>query len=275
MGTGESFRTLDEYNITEHIKTGRNTIAVKVTNRRGSTAALVARVFVRERSGGWVTYSTDETWRTSLNPLAFWNGPLYNDRTWEPAQNFGKLGETAPWDHEEEVAGDTPQHSERFHISKEFEVQRVIDAETTGSLIAMAFNEFGHIILSREGEGLWLAVDTDDDGVVNEMRVYCDLVKNVQGILPLNGDVYVTGDGPEGNGLYCLSDQDRDGKLEAARLLFKFEGEMGEHTAHGLTLGPDGWIYVVLGNHTSPAQGVGSGQPPPRLLRRRSGRSAV
>ena len=108
VGTGNSFRTLDEYNITEHIKTGRNTIAVKVTNRHGSTAALAARMFLRERSGGWVTYSSDETWRTSLNPLAFWNGPLYNDRTWEPAQNFGKLGETAPWDHDEEVAGEHP-----------------------------------------------------------------------------------------------------------------------------------------------------------------------
>ncbi len=40
VGTGNSFRTLDEYNVTEHIKTGRNTIAVKVTNRHGSTAAL-------------------------------------------------------------------------------------------------------------------------------------------------------------------------------------------------------------------------------------------
>ena len=49
VGAGESYRQLDEYNITEHIKAGRNTIAVKVTNRRGPTAALVARVFVRER----------------------------------------------------------------------------------------------------------------------------------------------------------------------------------------------------------------------------------
>ncbi|MHB8972936.1 MAG: DUF7133 domain-containing protein [Pirellulaceae bacterium] len=261
VGVGKSYRELDEYDITEHIKAGRNTVAVQVTNRRGSTAALVARVLVRERSGGWVTYSSDETWRTSLKSAAFWNGNLYDDRAWEPAQSFGQLGETAPWDREEVVAGDAQQRSERFHIAKEFEVQRVIDAEVTGSLIAMAFNEFGHIVISREGEGLLLAVDTDDDGVVNEVRVYGDQVKNIQGILPLNGDVYVTGDGPEGNGLYCLSDQDRDGKLEVARLLFKFEGEMGENTAHGLTLGPDGWIYCVLGNYTSPAKELDPASP--------------
>ena len=86
-------------------------------------------------------------------------------------------------------------------------------------------------------------------------------MKNVQGILPLNGDVYVTGEGPQGNGLYCLSDQDRDGTLEAVRLLFNFEGEMGEQTAHGLVLGPDGWIYVVLGVYTSPLKDYDPASP--------------
>ena len=68
----------------------------------------------------------------------------------------------------------------------------MLDAEATGSLLAMAFNEFGHVILSREGAGLQLVVDTDDDEIVDEVRDYCDQVQNVQGILPLNGDVYVT-----------------------------------------------------------------------------------
>ena len=101
-----------------------------------------------------------------------------------------------------------------------------------------------------KGKGCCLVVDTDDDEVVDDVRVYCDKVQNVQGILPLNGDVYVTGVGPQGNGLYCLSDQDRDGTLEDVKLLFNFEGEVGEQAAHGLVLGPDGWIYVVSGRRT-------------------------
>lgn len=252
VGAGESCRELDEYNITPQVVAGRNTIAVKVTNRKGTTAALVVRVFLRERDGGWETYSSDETWRTSLAPAATWNRVTYDDADWVPAQVFGPLGETAPWDREEDVASNETHHSERFHIARDFEVQRVIDAETTGSLIAMAFNEFGHVILSREGAGLFLVVDTDDDQIVDDMRPYCDKVQNVQGILPLNGDVYVTGVGPQGHGLYRLADQDRDGTLETVKLLFNFEGEMGEQTAHGLVLGPDGWIYVVLGVYTSP-----------------------
>ena len=261
VGDGESSRSLNEHNITEFVKSGQNVIAVKVTNRHGTTAALVARVAVREKAGGWTTYSTDASWRTSLSPLAFWTGALYNDRTWEESQQLGKLGETAPWDHDESIADNGAQQPERFHVEKEFEVQRVLDANTTGSLIAMAFNEFGHLILSREGEGLLLAIDSDDDEVVDQLRPYCDLVKNIQGILPLNGDVYVTGAGPEGSGLYRLTDQDRNGQLEGAKLLCPFEGEVGEHTAHGLTLGPDGWLYVVLGNHTSPLKAYDPASP--------------
>ncbi|MCU0961076.1 MAG: HEAT repeat domain-containing protein [Pirellulaceae bacterium] len=252
VGTGSAFRKFDEYNITPHVKAGRNTIAVLVTNRRGPTAALTLRVLLREREGGWTTHSTDETWRTSVEPQGAWQNVTFNDRDWEPAQVYGPLGDTAPWDRDADVATTPGAGTGRFQALRDFEVQRVVDADTTGSLIAMAFNEFGHLIVSREGGGLALIVDTNDDGVVDDLREYGNTVTNVQGILPINGDVYVTGSGPDGCGLYCLSDPDRDGRLDATRLLFKFEGEPGEHSAHGLVLGPDGWIYIVLGNHTSP-----------------------
>ncbi len=261
IGTGQSYRELDEYNVTKFVKRGRNAIAVRVNNRRGNTAALVARIFLREKDSGWVTYSTDETWRTNIRPFPLWNATTYNDRLWKPAQTFGRLGDTVPWDRQEDVASTETHRSERFRISKEFEVQRVIAPDDTGSVIAMAFNEFGQVILSREGSSLQLAVDSDQDGTVDSVRMYCESVNNVQGILPLNGEVYVTGDGPEGNGFYCLSDQDHDGQLEGCKLLFPFEGEIGEHSAHGMTLGPDGLIYMVIGNHSSPGKPLAEDSP--------------
>jgi len=72
----------------------------------------------------------------------------------------------------------------------------------------MAFNEFGHIIASQENGPLYLLHDRDGDGLAESVRVYCDEVKSCQGILPLNGEVFVTGMGPEGMGLYRLSDND-------------------------------------------------------------------
>lgn len=261
VGEGESSRELDEYNISEQMRSGRNTIAVQVTNRRGKTAALVCRIFLREKSNGWVTHFTDETWRTNVRPFPLWKSTTYNDELWKSAQCFGKLGDAVPWDRDEDVASMEMHRSERFQILRDFEVQRVIDAEETGSLIAMACNEFGQIILSREGGPLLLAIDSDGDDIVDTLRVYCDKVKNVQGVLALNGQVYVTADGTEGNGFYCLSDHDRDGILEESRLLFRFEGEMGEHGAHGITLGPDGWIYIIIGNHSTPLKEYAASSP--------------
>ncbi len=146
-------------------------------------------------------------------------------------------------------AVDTSGASGRFTTDEGFKVEEVLDNAATGSLIAMAFNEFGHIVASQEGGPLLLIYDADKNGVPERVRTYSDRVANIQGILPLNGDVFVTGDGPEGNGLYRLMDQNRDGTLEDAKLLVRFTGLQGEHGAHQIALGPDGMVYVVVGNH--------------------------
>ncbi|MEZ6152500.1 MAG: hypothetical protein R3C09_20565 [Pirellulaceae bacterium] len=164
---------------------------------------------------------------------------------------FGILGETAPWDRREEASPTATSENQRFRISSEFAVQEILGDDVTGSLVNMAFNEFGHIIAAQERGPLLLLYDSDKDGMVDKKREYCDLVQGIQGILPLNGDVFVTGLGPEGNGVYRLLDKDRNGALEEAHKIVSFKGDLSEHGAHGLTLGPDGRIYCVLGNHVS------------------------
>lgn len=260
---------LDEHNISPHIRRGTNLIAIKVTNTRGSTAAVAARVMVQEGDGRWRSFSTDKNWKTNLNPLPLWSAPIYNDARWSAAQAFGPLGETAPWDVREQVAVEevpaeapkTEPQNDRFDVADQFQVERLIDSEAVGSLITMTFNEFGHVLAGQEGGPLLLMYDSDDDGLVDKVRPYCEAVKNCQGILALNGEVYVTADGPDGNALYRLTDADRDGRLEQVTPLVKFQREGGEHGAHGIAFGPDGMIYVVLGNHTAAADGYADSSP--------------
>lgn len=253
LGIGQSTEKMVEYDIAPELNRGRNIIAIKVTNLKGKTAAVAARVLIKEKGDQWRSYSTDDTWRTNLQPLPLWNSALYNDSRWVTAQAFGQLGETPPWDVREAAAVENNEQpsTQRFKIADQFEVRELLNGEKTGSLIAMTFNEFGHILASREGGPLLLIHDKDKDGTPENVQTYCDKVKNCQGILALNGEVFVTAEGPDGSGLYRLGDKDRDGVLEDVQQILKFQGPVGgEHGPHGVTLGSDGMLYVVAGNHT-------------------------
>jgi putative heme-binding domain-containing protein len=251
IGQGSSIRQMEKYDITRLLGRGRNVIAVRATNVAPGAAALVSRVLVKPVNGNWLSFSTDDSWRTALEVVPGWQSATYNDGNWKSAQAFGPLGETPPWDRREEVEQKQVSEHARFRVSPEFSVDEILGNEVTGSLICMAFNEFGHMVASQEGGPLLLIYDSDKDGAVDKTRVYCETVKNIQGILPLNGDVFVTGDGPEGSGIYRLVDKDRNGAMEDVRKVVGFKGTPGEHGAHSLILGPDGLIYCVLGNHVS------------------------
>ena len=305
VGSGSSTRKLTEFDIGRFLTRGNNIVAVKVANRGGRTAALAARLTIKDEDGQWVSHSSDASWKTNVRPLPLWNTSLYNDRNWDEAQVFGPLGQTAPWDRRDEALAQGPPpapgplpsygdpaaaatsppsveapgsqpeaeqplasapqsdaefreparpglpQSDRFSSGDEFEVQQVLTGEQTGSLIAMTFNEFGQIIASKEGGPLLLLHDTNGDKLPDSVRTYCDKVTSCHGILALNGEVYVTAEGPDGPALYRLTDTDRDGTLDEIRTLLKFKCEVAEHGAHGLVLGPDGLLYILLGNHAT------------------------
>ncbi|TWU02955.1 DUF7133 domain-containing protein [Stieleria varia] len=262
IGTGSSSRQVDELDITDYLEVGRNVVAVRVLNTHGDTAALMARVSVKPgNSDKWYTFNSDASWKTNPEDIPLWATVVFNDRLWGSAAMFGALGDTAPWDRDEEVVAEQQtEQSERFQIQKGFGVQRVLADEKIGSVIAMTFNEFGHMLLSQEGGPLLLVYDQNEDGIPETVRTYCDKVKSCQGILALNGEVFVTGDGPEGVALYRLSDTDRNGSLEKATAILKFKGDGGEHGPHGLRLGHDGMIYVALGSHVRSIGKRGDGE---------------
>ncbi|QDU25222.1 Cytochrome c [Anatilimnocola aggregata] len=249
IGIGESTKKLDEYDVTKSLVRGPNVIAVKVTNQTAGSAALVVRLTVQEKETGWKSFSSDTSWKTTLRPFPLWNTVLYSDRGWDGAVAFGPLGSTAPWDRREEVPVAETHRNERFDISPEFEVQQLLKGDEVGSLIACTFNEFGNLLCSKEGGPLLMVFDSDNDRQLDKSRVYCDKVKSCQGILALNGEVFVTADGPDGPALYRLADKDRNGTLEDVRTVLKLPTENSEHGGHGVVLGPDGLIYVMLGNH--------------------------
>ena len=160
-----------------------------------------------------------------------------------------RVRRTLPWGNEVQIAGAYG----RFKTPPEFSVEWVIPPEETGSLIAMTFDERGRILASRKNGPLLLIEDSDADGVHDKTTVYCDKVSNCQGLLAINSMVLAISDGPDGAALYRLTDTNHDDKIDDVETLIKFPGPMREHGAHAIRLGPDGLVYIIIGNHTSVA----------------------
>ena len=284
LGEGTNERGIVSLDASQHVRSGENLIAVKVLNRKGSTAGLAFRLVANQPGDQQVTLVTDGNWRTSLSPLPLWNRNSYSDRRWTQARRIGEFSDfavkqqqdrrrqerTAEKESAEQstrpvAANDDktpsasgsqrtlvrlPASGEQLEVPREFELEQVAGHRDVGSLIAMTFNEFGHIIASKENGSLLLLYGNNEDGSFSKVREYADGVKNCHGILAVNGAVYVTGQGPQGSGLYRLTDSSQNAFLDKVELLLKFEGKNIEHGPHGLMLGPDGLIYGVVGNHS-------------------------
>jgi hypothetical protein len=73
VGGGEATRKLDEHDVSRFLARGANIIAVRVQNTSGSTAALVARVTIKD-GGEWASFSSDASWHAAAATLE--HGPL-------------------------------------------------------------------------------------------------------------------------------------------------------------------------------------------------------
>ena len=108
---------------------------------------MAARVLVKSAGDTYVAYLTDASWKTSQKEFVGWTQPRFNESQWLPAREIGQFGVVKPWLDESQMAGGLwrPVQNRR-----EFRVEPVASPQDTGSLIAMAFNEFGDILASRE-----------------------------------------------------------------------------------------------------------------------------
>ncbi len=138
---------------------------------------------------------------------------------------------------------------DQFTTPEGFTVEVAASPEETGSIVAMTFDSRGRPVLSRERGPVLVLEDRDRDSRYDTVLTFTDQVTNCQGLCFVGDDLYAVGDGPEGTGLYRVTDTDGDTLGDRARLIGKFQGPMGEHGPHALIVGPEGMLYVVVGNH--------------------------
>jgi putative heme-binding domain-containing protein len=148
----------------------------------------------------------------------------------------------------------------RFELPPGYTIELVAHPELTGSVINLALDAKGRPVISREGadKGLPSAVllleDEDANGTYETALEYTREVQDCQGILPYDRKtLYLVGRGPQGFGLYRLRDEDEDDQPDQGELIHPYRtgDPPGEHCPHAVILGPDGSLYVCLGNHAA------------------------
>ena len=86
--------------------------------------------------------------------------------------------------------------------------------------------------------------DRDGDGVAEHSTLFAEDLLIPNGVMPGDGGAYVAQAGE----LLHLRDVDGDGRAdERTVLLSGFGTQDTQHTLHGLTWGPDGWLYLLQG----------------------------
>ncbi len=130
-----------------------------------------------------------------------------------------------------------------------FEIERLHSArEGEGSWISLTFDPQGRIILSDDARGLRrLTLNPDPAAITVETMAGTERLRHCRGVLYAHDSIYVCE--TDGQGIYRLRDHDGDGVFEDIQLIVPlvYQSRYG-HGANHLRLGPDGMIYVAIGN---------------------------
>jgi putative heme-binding domain-containing protein len=254
VGSGDNWMSLASFDVKKHLRAGRNVLAVEGRNDGGPAGLMVRLRYTVEGKTEKLDIVSDSSWKANKESPKGWTAPDFDDAKWPAACALGEVGKVGPWGNPITgggVASKPPK--ERFTVPAGFRVVEVVkipEADPRFSLVNMCFDAKGRLLVSREGEGIFLCTKPDKDGILQEVKLYCSQVKNCHGMCWVRDHLYLVGNGPKGTGLYrCTPAKDED-KIAEATQIFAFQGGMGEHGPHGVIHGPDNMLYVVIGNHS-------------------------
>ncbi len=149
------------------------------------------------------------------------------------------------------LAASAPQESD-FVVPQGFAVERVSDVAK--SYLALTFDHRGRIFVSVEGGPILAFEDKDLDGKFETSSVFSDDVASAQGLVWLDHVLYAVGDSHGKLGVFRLTPNADETKAAKCELVVPVVGANGdeapgEHGAHGIVVGPDGFLYLMLGNY--------------------------
>lgn len=249
----------------------------RVQARTGSDAALRASI----RHGDWNEFRIE----ARGTRLRHWiNGALMSDVTDGDTSRFKSGGLLALQLHEGdpmevrfkdlEVRRLTSAPPASVITAPEgFTVELLASAEASqGSWVCLCFDPQGRVILSPQNGGLLRAsipgVTRRKDrsawpGKEVEFEALgAETPGSAHGLCFFGNALFVNGaQDAARRGLWRVRDRDGDDRFEEHTRLFTYSNDGGEHGPHGIVPGPDGALWMTIGNHTKIPAGVLRAEP--------------
>ena len=127
---GNNFKQLEAAEIREHLRPGKNVLAIEATNEgtAPNPAGALAVLRLRFADGEAVTIVSDETWRASESGGPTWMNVDFDTGTWDNAKAVGAYG-AAPWGNLNIVFGELFLPPAQY-LRKQFSLEKSIERAT-------------------------------------------------------------------------------------------------------------------------------------------------
>jgi putative membrane-bound dehydrogenase-like protein len=136
-----------------------------------------------------------------------------------------------------------PPHGLR--VPPGFEVTEFADSGLANDIFCLTLDPWGRVVVSGRGY-VRLLLDEDGDGKADKALDFAEAPKDgAMGLFWEGETLWCMGDG----GLRRYCDAGGAGRQRPSELVAKLKTG-GEHDAHAIRRGPDGWLYVLCGNNT-------------------------
>jgi putative heme-binding domain-containing protein len=138
-----------------------------------------------------------------------------------------------------------PAQTTGLRVPEGFEVVEWADNSQVPDSYCMTVDPRGRVVVSGRGYIRMLLDGKNDNRATRVLEFTGPPADGAMGLWWDKEDLYCMGDG----GLRRYRDADAGGRTRPSELLYSFKTG-GEHAAHAIRRGPDGWLYVLLGNNT-------------------------